>query len=112
MTVKEFKQYIADNKRVVVYCGYNTSPGTLEGDWCFREVMNLIPRDKYEYLMCDVSGPALGIGHYLMGTSWNLPMTVLYADGVEIGRTGGCFNGDAEKYAEWIDGQFAHIKLQ
>jgi fructose-1-phosphate kinase PfkB-like protein len=105
MTVKEFKQFVADNKKVVVYCGYNTSPGTLEGDNCFRELMNIL-HDKYKYLACDVSGADLKIGTYLLGTSWNLPMTVLYADGVEIGRTAGSFNGDAKKYAEWIDGQF------
>jgi hypothetical protein len=108
MTVKEFEQYIADNKRVVVYCGYNTSPGTLEGDRCFRAAMDLLG-DKYSYLMCDVSGAALAVGYYLLGPSWNLPTTVLYADGVEIGRIQGCFNGYATKYAEWIDGQFAKI---
>jgi hypothetical protein len=109
MTVKEFQQYITDNKRVVVYCGYNSSPGTLKGDGCFREASNLILRNKYEYLMCDVSGPALNVGYYLLGTSWNLPMTILYAGGVEIGRMNGCFDGDAKKYAEWIDDQFAKV---
>ncbi|MDR3167358.1 MAG: hypothetical protein LBT93_05395 [Treponema sp.] len=99
MTVKEFEQYIADNKRVVVYCGCNSSPGTLEGDKCFREAKNLL-HNKYGYLGCDVSGADLDVGYYLLGTLWNLPMTVLYADGVEIGRTQGCFNGDATKYAE------------
>ena len=109
MTVKEFEQYIADNKKIVVYCGYNTFPGTLKGDACFREARDHILRDKYEYLMCDVSGAGMDIGYYLLGTSWNLPMTVLYADGVEIGRTCDCFNGDAGEYAKWIDGQYAKI---
>ncbi|MDR1218308.1 MAG: hypothetical protein LBK73_01720 [Treponema sp.] len=109
MTVKEFEQYRADNKRVVVYFGYNSSPGTLEGDRRFREAKNRILRNKYRYLMCDVSGADLDIGYYTLGASWNLPMTVLYADGVEIGRTHDCFNGDAKKYAEWIDGQFAKV---
>jgi hypothetical protein len=106
MTVKEFEQYIADNKKVVVYCGYNTYPGTLEGDRCIKEAKTLIPHDKYTYKVCDVSGAEMDIGHYLLGTSWKLPVTVLYAHGAEIGRMQGCFNGDAKKYAEWIDGQF------
>ena len=106
MTVREFKQYIADNKKVVVYCGCNTSPGTLKGDACFRETRDNILRNKYEYLMCDVSGAGMDIGRYLLGTSWNLPTTVLYADGVEIGRINDDFDDDAEKYAEWIDNQY------
>jgi hypothetical protein len=108
MTVKEFEQYIADNKKVVVYCGWNTTPGTLEGDKCFREVRDLILRDKYEYLAFDVAGKDMAIGYFLL-PSWNLPMTILYADGVEIGRIWGCFDGDATKYAEWIDGQYIKI---
>jgi hypothetical protein len=107
MTVKEFEQYIADNKRVVVYCGYNSSPGTLEGDRCFRGAIDHFLRNEYEYLMCDVSGPDLDIGYHLLGSSWNLPMTILYADGAEIGRTQDYFDGYSGKYAEWIDGQFA-----
>jgi hypothetical protein len=109
MIVKEFEQYIAENKKVVIYCGWNTSPGTLEGDKCIRKVKDLILCNKYKYLMCDVSGAALDIGYYLLGTSWKLPMTVLYADGVEIGRMHGCFNGDATKYAEWIEDQFEKV---
>ena len=109
MTVKEFEQYITDNKKVVVYCGYNSSPGTLRDDGCFAWAKYRILRNKYEYLECDLSGVDMDIGYYLLGTSWNLPMTVLYANGVEIGRTWGCFDGDAEKYAEWIDGQYAKM---
>jgi hypothetical protein len=107
MTVKEFEQVLTDNKRVVVYCGYNTSPGTLEGDRCFRSAADRFLEHKYTCLMCDVSGADRGIGDYLLGTSWYLPTTILFAGGVEIGRTKDHCNGDAAKYAAWIDDQFA-----
>jgi hypothetical protein len=107
MTVKEFERCLADNQRVVVYCGYDRSPGTLEGDRCFRNAADRFLQGNYECLMCDVSGADSDIGYYLLGSSWNLPVTILFAGGVEIGRTQDYCRGDAAKFAEWIDGQFA-----
>jgi len=105
MTVFDFEQYIKEKEKVIVYCGYNSSPGTLMGDMCFRQVKRILG-NKYEYLMLDVSGMHMDIGYHLLGTSWSLPVKILYSEGKEFNRICCSFNNNTKKYAEWVIDNF------
>jgi hypothetical protein len=114
MTVDEFKKYIAEHDKVVVYCGSNTyPPETLFGNDCFRTIVYKLG-DKYKYLMLDTEGTSIHIGNHfndVFSISYTIPIIFLYRKGVEIGRNRkgigrkGDFTEELE-YIDWINTTF------